>query len=177
MAPGTDGARSRWTLPLATALAVAVGAAVVASALAAEYLARLNEISPCYGGNGSSSCPPEIGIYVVQLGHGTFVNGSFGYTFLVSPSPPPNPNASSITLRAYNATTNATSSLLNVTLFAPDGSLLATYHTVGGTWITSSTVQISEVDLLTATSLTNLSGEVVSIFAFAGRVGFFIPLT
>src|SRR5208282_1530057 len=142
MGPKVFRAWSRRSRLLAVALAVSVGAAIVGSALAVQYYSQLREVSPCYGGLGDSSCPSQIGMTFVQFGDGGFVRGAYLYSFLVTPTPPPAAKADSITLRAYNASSNLTLTLLNVTLSAPNGTLVATYNDVAGSWITSSPADI-----------------------------------
>jgi hypothetical protein len=177
MIPGTPAAKSRWTVLLATALVVAVVVAVLASAFAAAYYAQLTKISPCDGGIGiSAGCPPLIGATFVQLGHGRLAGATYVYTFLAVPDYPPGINPSSLTLRAYSATSDVTLSLLNVTLSSPNGSLLATYHAVSGNWTAATTADIGEVDLLALSSSTNISGEWVSIWDSAASNGVYAPL-
>jgi len=112
----------------------------------------------------------------VQFGDGGFVRGAYLYSFLVTPTPPPAAKADSITLRAYNASSNLTLTLLNVTLSAPNGTLVATYNDVAGSWITSSPADIGVVDLLTFTSATNMSGDWVFIWDSATNNGLYSPI-
>lgn len=168
---------NRWTLLFSLAAAIAIVVSGLGWWIAIAENSRLDSISPCYGGNGlSAGCPPAIGATFVQVGHGQLVGGAYVYTFAVTPQPPPEVHASSLAIRAYNASSNASVSLLNVTLSFPNGSLLASYHAVGGTWTTASSADIWEVDLLVFTSSTNLSGERVFIWDSAARNGLSAPL-
>jgi len=169
--------RTVLSVSLAVALVIAVGVAALEWGIASDYHSRLTGISPCDGGLGlSNGCPPPIGATFVQLGEGVFSHGSWTYAFIVAPHSPPNVYANSLTLRVYNATSNATLTLLNVTLSAPNGTSLATYGPVGGVWNTSSAADIWEVDLLNFSSSTNLAGDWAFIWDSAASNGHYSPL-
>jgi len=163
---------------LAVALSIAVGAAAVEANLASQYHSRLAGISPCDGGGFgvSASCPPAVGATFEQIGHGILVNGSFEYSLLIAPQFPPEVNSSDITARVFNATTNVTMTLLNVTLSASNGSPLARYHSVDGTWETPTVAEILSVDLLSLYASLNASGDRVLIWDSAAGNGAEIPL-
>lgn len=143
MASEADSPRMRWTTRLATATVAVLAVALVGAAsaavfednIASQYHSRLARISPCDGGGFGIyfGCPPAIGATFVQLGKGGLAQGEYVFTFLVAPVFPPIVNASDLEVRAYNSTSNATVALQSVTLSAPNGSVVAAYHDVGGT--------------------------------------------
>lgn len=164
---------------VSVALAVAVGAFVLAAYWAELYYSQLSKIPGCEGGlgGGGPSCQrtlpgPNVGLTFVQLGQGQLVGGEYVYRFLVSPEPPPQENASALSVAAYNLSSGQNLTLLSVTLAYPNGTLFASYGAVDGNWSTTSTVAITEVSVLTLTSLADLAGQGVSFANEVTRVVF-----
>jgi hypothetical protein len=161
---------------LACALVAVTAIAVVAGYWAEEYREQLAGI-PCPKGCLIST-PPRNVLTVVQLGKGELVNGTYLYSFLLDPEPPPAINASSVFMGVYNSSTaiyngtaDASLNPENVTLDYPNGTPLAFYSPSGADWSTASTRAVSEVCVLTVSSDIDLSGEWLGYWTYEyGRV-------
>ena len=150
---------------LRLALIVAVVVAVVLGTVSVLFFVDLLGISPCNGGIGLgvTSCPAEPGFQAEQLGHNQFVNGSYVCSFIVYPITP-GPTLYSTSLLVWGQSlSGARVSLSSITLYSATGSTLTNYSFSGTNWTADKTVEIFEPVLLTATSSTNLAGQVLVI--------------
>jgi hypothetical protein len=155
--------RKRWLVGLALA------SVIIASTIVAEILVGQSYSSGCSGGLGPlSSCGTEAGFDSSQTGTGQFVNGSYVYSILVSPVPPPTLEAASLAVRAFNLSANGSTevpmNLSNVTLFSIPGSVIAVYHAYGSIWYTGAPLTIVNASVLRVESPKSLVDQELAVY-------------
>ena len=159
--------RKRWLVGLVLA------SLIIVSSIVAEILVVQSSSSGCSGGLGPplgqlSSCPTEAGFNSNQTGTGQLVNGSYVYTILVSPIPPPTLEAASLAIRVFNLSANGSTevplNLSNVTLYSIPGSVIAVYHAYGSVWYTGAPLTIVNVSVLRVESAKSLVGQELTVY-------------
>jgi hypothetical protein len=166
------GSPTRWTAFFAVLAAFLAVFAGLGWWIASQSYPPSKPHTPCYG------CPEAgIGIVFAQLGQVRAAGAGYVCEFLLSPEPPPFVNASNVSLKVYNLSTNTSIGLLNVTLSDPNGTAEAFYHVSGSLWVTSGEYEIVTTVVLTLSTPSNLTGDRAAFWDSAARNGADMPIT
>src|SRR5580658_921928 len=146
--------------PLRLALIVGVAVAIVLGGLATVVYSGLAVLSPCRVPGGPNCSGTEF--LVAPQGVGRLSNTTYWCSFLIAPASGSGVLASDLTVSIWNDS-GSNVPLGSVTLLSTGGLVLANFSPSGVNWTTNRSVDLSQPEILVATSSTNLSGQYISI--------------
>ena len=149
---------------LCITIVLALLAAVLGGFTAVLYH-DLSQVSTCNGGFSSSSCPPPAGFGVVEWSHGTEVNRTYAYSFVLFGVGVYQINVSGLNISfGYDSEPPvAPVPPGTVGLFSLTGVKLVSFQSVAGFWSAEDSLVIGLPAVLQLGSSVSLAGEAMEI--------------